>query len=243
MHIRAVLRCYWQFVRLYPKSQLGILFFYALGQLGAVVVSPLIYKWIIDIVSNPGPDMETRIMYMVAALAINIVLYNAFYRLADYLIIYAQNGVMMLLENYSLERLQRHSYKFFTNAFAGGLVAKTKRFIHAYETLQDQFTFQIWMGGLSLVLGIAVLFYHSVSLGLVYFVWLLLYLVLVFFMLRWQIPKSLARARADTKTTGHYADIITNALTVKMFGTRLREELDFKRSTLDQARARHAHWM
>jgi ATP-binding cassette subfamily B protein len=58
-----------------------------------------------------------------------------------------------------------------------------------------------------------------------------------------QIPKSLVNAAADSKVTGHYSDIISNFFTVKMFGSRLYEERQFKKTVDDQQKKRFTAWM
>ena len=120
----------------------------------------------------------------------------------------------------------------------GGLVAKTKRFVHAFETLHDQFVFHVWMNGIALISLFTVLFNESKILGFVFLGWVIIYGVLVKFMVKWQIPKSLESAKADTKTTSMYADIITNILTVKMFGGSKREQMIFENTTNDEEKKR-----
>jgi len=66
---------------------------------------------------------------------------------------------------------------------------------------------------------------------------------MVRFLIRFQVPKSLVSAAADSKTTGHFSDIITNALTVKMFGMREHEERAFAQTTTDQYVANRRAWI
>ena len=222
---------------------MGILLGYGLGELGAIAATPLIYKSIIDIVSNPGSDAFQKLDNLVILLVAVIVFHNIVFRIADYLMVTTQSKLLKRLTDYALERLQHHSYTFFNNSFTGGLIAKSRRFVNAFETLHDQFIFQIWMGGITLASSIVVLFYYSRTLGFIFIIWLVSYIFLVRFMVKWQIPKSLKNAEEDSKVTAHYSDIISNILTVKIFGTGNREQKEFGIFTDKQEKARQSAWI
>lgn len=243
MHFRSMLRHYWQFVRPHLVGHGTILLGYLIGQVGVIVVAPLIYKEIIDTVTSPGAGAHEYLNLLLVLLVINIVFLNIAFRIADYLITVVQNQTLKELADYTLDQVESHSYAFFTNSFTGSLVAKGRRFINAFEALHDQFVFQIWMGGIALISSIIVLFVSSPMLGLIFLGWLALYLVLVYFMVKWQIPKSLKNAEADSRTTGHFSDILTNVLTVKMFGTGRREKEEYAKTTTEQSYYRKSAWL
>lgn len=241
--MRAILRHYWKFLRGYTLQQNIILVSYGLGQIGSAVLVSLIYKGITDLVTNPPTDVRTALIHQVYLLVAVIVGYNVCFRIGDYYIIKLESSILKELNDYALHELQKKSYSFFTNAFTGGLVAKVRRFVNAFETLYDQFVFQVWMNGVMLIGSIGVLWYSSPLLGTGFLVWLVLYMILVRFMVRLQIPKSIVNAEADSRTTAHLADILSNILTVKMFGTHVREERAFAETTASQERARRAAWI
>lgn len=243
MNFRSIFKHYWRFLRNYKLSQVMILIGFGLGSLTTIGVIPLIYKRIIDLVSTQPPNAYDQLSTMVILLAVAIIAHNAFFRFGDYFLINSQSKIIKELYDHSLEGLQKHSYTFFSNAFVGGLVAKTKRFVHAFEVLHDQFIFQIWMSGISLFASLSVLWYQSWMLGSAFLIWLIFYMLLVRLMVKWQIPKSLANAEADTRTTSRYADIITNIITMKMFGSNERELEDFKKTTDYHESKRTEAWM
>ncbi len=243
MNIRLILSYYASFLKDKISSQFLILIFYAFGTIGAGILMPLIYKNIIDVVSINPADAYTKLLHLIFSLVIINILFEFFYRTADYLMINLQSNILKELHDFSLERLEKHSYSFFSNAFVGGLVAKTKRFVYAFKVLHDIFIDQIWSSFIILIFSFAILFYYSPTLGISFLVWIILYSFLVFILVRWQIPKSLLNARADTKTTSSYADIINNILTVKTFGTSKRELNNFKEITGDQEKKRRSAWI
>ncbi|MBZ1356335.1 MAG: ABC transporter ATP-binding protein/permease [Candidatus Nealsonbacteria bacterium] len=243
MNYKSIFSHYWKFLKKYTWLQALILVSYGLGVISTNVIVPLIYKGIVDIVSVNPPNAHQQLNFLLISLVFIVILYNCFYRLGDYLLVKTQSKILKELYDYSLEKLQRHSYTFFSSTFVGGLVAKTKRFIHAFEILHDQFIFQIWMSGITLLSSLIVLWYHSAVLGLAFLIWIGFYGVIVRILVRWQIPKSLTNAEADSYTTGHYSDIVSNIFTVKMFATEKRESKNFAKTTSYQQEKRYAAWM
>ncbi len=228
---------------MYPRLQILTFVGYGIGSLLTAVAVPLIYKRMMDVVSAQGIHALQELYTLLAYLIITIVVYNVFYRMSDYCIIQAQSRAIKHLTDYALEGLQRKSYRFYSNAFTGGLVAKVKRFVRAFEELSDQIVFQMWMQGLALISSLVVLWYYSWELGAFFLGWLVLYALLVRVMVRRTIPKYLANADADSEVTGHLSDIVTNILTVKMFGATEREQRNFKQTTERQLTCAREAWM
>jgi len=196
-----------------------------------------------DVASSGGDHAVSMLWHLLWYLVLTIVVQNLLFRMSDYTVLHSQAYALRDLTDYALEKLQKHSYRFYSNALTGSLVAKVKRFVRAFEELHDQVIFHIWMNGIALVSAIAVLWYNSWQLGVIFLVWLLSFGILVNYMVRWSIPKTLARAEADSATTAHLADIITNILTVKMFGATELEQRNFAKTTDVQARTTKAAWM
>jgi ATP-binding cassette subfamily B protein len=66
---------------------------------------------------------------------------------------------------------------------------------------------------------------------------------MTWYLVRLQIPKSTKNAAADSRTTGHFSDIVSNILTVKMFGTGKREIIEFEKTTHEQEQLRFTAWL
>lgn len=243
MNAKSIFNHYWKFIRKRIVSQVLLLACYGTATIATTVIIPLIYKGMVDAIAVRSPETYEKLTTLIFVMVATIIVYNILFRAADYVLIKSQSKIIKELQDYALEKLQRHSYTFFSNAFVGGLVAKTRRFVTAFETLHDQFIFHIWMNGIALSSSLLVLWRQSWILGAAFFVWLAFYTLLVRFMVKWQIPKSLDSAQADTKTTSKYADICSNILTIKMFGRGKKEEDEFAEETDNQEKKRTAAWM
>jgi ATP-binding cassette subfamily B protein len=243
MKIKLIFKHYWPFIKKRLFSQIMILVLYGFAIIATNVVIPLIYKGITNVITEGNIDAYNKLMTLVLFLALTILAQNVLFRLGDYIYIKLQSGIMKELSDYVLEKIQKHSYSFFANASMGGMVAKAKRFILSFETLQDAVLFQIWMNGIALFSFLFVLWREAPILGISFLIWVLFYCILVKILLKWQIPKSLENASADTKSTSKFADILTNILTVKMFANEEEEIKEFKKITEFQERKRTATWM
>lgn len=216
---------------------------FGIGKFVDVAAVPLIFKGIIDVVSKPSQDPAGELTFLLWLLVGAYVVTNIVFRVGDYFMVTSQSKILEDLANYVLEKLQNHSYTFFTNSFTGGLIAKARRFVNAFEMLHDQLVYSIWFGLVTLVTSTAVLFFHSPALGGAFFLWLVTYILMIRYLIKYQIPKSLANAEADTKMTAHLSDIISNFFTVMMFGSRAREAEEFTKTAAYQQEKRRIAWM
>lgn len=206
-------------------------------------MSPILYKRIMDIVSGAGKPGEASMALINTVLFLGGVLFlsNLFYRIADYTMTHSQSHMLKDVADDAFARVERHSYEFFSNTFTGKLVAQVRRYVNAFETIHDQFVFAIWMNGLRLLFGLAVLSYFSLPLGTVLLVWLILYMGITVIFVKKKLKKDLLTAEANSRTTGVLSDTITNMLNVKMFASHARELSYFTDATdLEEKRRRDA---
>jgi len=243
LHWRSIMRHYWPFVRRYARLNLWTFIAYGITALVGAVAIPLIYKEMMDGVANSQALAADTVLMLVALLVAATVLHRVAHMVGDYSVTRAQGDALKELVDYTLSGLYEKSYSFYVNSFAGGLVTKVKRFVRAFEVLHDQTVFQAWMQGLKLVASAAVLAYFSLTLAGIFLVWLILYGMLVRVLVKVTLPKSLANAASDSKVTGHLADIITNMLTVKAFGTATQEQQAFEVTSEEQRVVRERAWM
>lgn len=244
MSIKTVLKYYWPHLKKYRKSTFLVLFSYAVAVVGSGMITPILYKRIIDVVSGSVPSAADSaiLIHTVLWLGLVLFLYNLFFRMADYTLTHSQSHILKNISDDAFSRLEKHSYGFFASTFAGTLVAKVRRYVGAFETMQDQFVFAIWMNGLRLIFAVAVLSYFSWILGLILLAWLVLYVAITIFFVRKKIKKDLLTAEANSKVTGVLADAITNILNIKMFASRTRELAYYAKATDLEERRRRAAW-
>lgn len=243
LQIRRIAQYYWSVLKDYKNSQYVILIAIFFGEVAATLVVPLLGQRILNAADAGGPEAYGIMMQSVLFLACAIVVYNILFRLADHQLVSSQSRILKDLYDLAHRNLQQKSYDFYTNTFAGSLIAKTKRFVSSFETLQDIFVWQIWMGGFGFLFTFSALSYQSWILGAIVLVWVAFYIALVSVLVKRLIPKSLRNAEADSATTAHYSDIISNVLTVKMFGRARKEEFSFEETTTAQDVVRRDAWL
>jgi ATP-binding cassette, subfamily B, bacterial len=233
MRIGLIFKYYWPHVKKYKKSGILAVLGYGIGVIGVSAITPLLYKRIIDIVSTvqDASIAGEELMVVVLTLGGLILLYNVFFRIADYTMAFSQSHIGKDIFDDAFSRLQKHSYEFFASEFAGALVARVKRYVDAFETIHDQIIFNVWMGGLQLFLIVTVLTWFSPPLGGIFFVWLVLYIAITLIFTKKKVKKDLLESEANSKVTGVLADVITNILNVKMFASHRKEAAIFSSAT------------
>ncbi len=244
MDLKKIFKYYVAYAKKYWVTVLVTFIFYGLAVVLASVLSPLLYKEIIDTVSSSLDPVSSKQELISIVLILGIVLFmeTTFFRIADFTLSYSQSVMLRDASNDAFDRLQHHSYNFFSNTFTGTLVSRVKRYANALEVIYDQFVFNFWMDGLKLTLMIAVLLYFSPVLGAMFFVWTAVYAGITVLFVKKKIKKDLLVSEADSKTTGVLSDVITNILNIKMFSARKKESLNFRAVTNEEEKYRRKSW-
>lgn len=243
--LASVLKHYWPFIVERRFAIAGTMFLYGVGSMLGAVINPLIYKRIIDVITRSGGDPAAASADLTTALimlAASLISLQIVFRVADWLGVWQQAAILKRLSDYVFAGIQKHSYQFFVNSFAGSLVAKSKRFVDSFETLEDTFMFDVWMNGLTVVTILVIMTWLSPILGALYIAWLIVYASMTVWFIRRKIPRDLALAAARTNTTGALADAITNVLTIKMFASPTREVARFTDVTQNETDKRYSSW-
>jgi ATP-binding cassette, subfamily B, bacterial len=241
---RSIMRHYWQFLRKWPFSHVIM----GLGVLtGAVVyagIVPYALKMMTDLLAaNKTETTLSDLQFWFFVFLGCVLLYWVMARAHAFTLAYSQSAILRDLANEVFETLSQKSYAFFSNTFTGSLVAKSKRYANAFETLHDMVTWNLSEMILSLVIGFFVLSFLSWQLGVIFLVWLVMYAFVSVFMVRWVIPKRLISAEADSKVTGAFSDAFTNILAIKMFAAEQKEMETFRSITEDRRKKQLASWL
>jgi len=231
MNYKSIFRHYWRFVKEEITVNVVVLFSYGVCAIFTTVIIPLLYKEIIDVVTVVSINGARQIVELLIYLALSIIVVTIGYRVGDYFIIRFQSTAIKKLNDYALQKLDKHSYTFFSNSFTGSLIAKAKRFVDAFDTLHQQFVWNIWIDGIKLLSAITVLWYSSRILGLVFLIWVAVFVVVVKFLIKLQIPKNLKMSESESLNTARFSDVITNIFTIKTFATEKREYEEYQKVT------------
>lgn len=142
-----------------------------------------------------------------------------------------QPRMMADLEQTSYEYLQRHSYRFFANNFAGSLVRKVHRLSRAFEKLHDSITFKIIPLSILAIGNLTVLYIRDPRIAYILFTWMAVFVVLNTVFAVWKQKYDVQKAKVDSEVTGTLSDGITNNINVMLFTGHTHENALYKNVT------------
>lgn len=234
----------WPQIKKHRVSLFIIFLAYGVGATISNIITPYLYKEVIDaFVSGSNPDVILKnVTYLAFLVGISILLYNLFYRIGDYSIVYFQSNVMKKLHDFSFERLLQHSYYFFSNNHSGGLIAKTKRFTRSFEVFSDIISYQIWFSLITITGIFVVLLIEIPILAYIFLGWAVVYIFITVLFIRKKTKYDKIEAEADSKVVGHLSDSILNIFNIKIFSSEKREREDFSVVTEDEEQKRRKAW-
>ncbi len=147
------------------------------------------------------------------------------------------------MSDMSYAYLQKHSTRFFSDAFGGALVQRVNRFTGGFQVIAEQFLMHLGQTILRVVLVLGVLFWYNKVLGSIFLVWALILTTFNYSFSKYKMKFDLVRAEIDTRVTARLADTITNAVNLKLFAGTNREIGEFEKVTGEHQRARYKSWM
>lgn len=165
-----------------------------------------------------------------------------FWRLAGFINNYFQPKIMSDIANECFDNLHQHSYKFFSNNFAGSLVKKVTRLVGSFEAVADKLYWDILPLILRITIITGVLFYLSPKLGTIMLVWTLFFMGINYAASMYKLKFDLARSKADTQVTAYLADTITNNTNIKLFANSKFENQRFQLVTFDWFKKMKKSW-
>jgi len=215
--------------------------------IGGDLLSPLAYRRFFNLLAlDPLHRTQLGTTHEIS-LTIGLIGAAAFgtwlgWRILMYALNQVETRVMADLANYCFEYLQNHSYRFFTDNFAGALVKRVNRFAAGFEVIGDQCALQLGQTIVRISLVIAILFWRNATLGSVFLGWTVVFTCFNIFYSRWKLKFDMQRARMDTKVTARLSDTITNSLNLKLFAGIEREVAQFRAITNEHRIARYMSW-
>lgn len=180
---------------------------------------------------NISPEQYNQLLHLLFLFGTVYMISWVVRRVGQFAEILASPPIMRYASQDVFEHTIEHSYRFFTDNFAGSLVRQINRLVEAYDGI-----FEIVMSNfVPLVVSIVGIFYilvtRSFSLAIVILVWVVVYTVsMIIVSLKTQHLYETKSSR-DSKVTGQYADAFGNALAVKLFSgktieaSRMHDEL------------------
>lgn len=236
--IKDTFRFYWQGMK--PQWYLWIIAFlsHTLFFVGVNVLQPLLISKFVGELSNiAGKTLSSfwPIIWLWVGLHVAQTLAG---RVGIYAWFYASAKTMMRIDLRSFEVTLQQSSDFFSNNFTGSLVNKFNRFTRSFEVIQKIVMFDINSLLVQFIFPTALILTISPTIAVAFFVWSVLFAISVGYLHKQKMPISRKVAEYDSLATGQIADVITNALQVKMFSSFTREYKSFEGLSQERVRAR-----
>ena len=205
-------------------------------------VSPLIIAQVFNkFTKQPLPNISEFVPLIVAFTLIPLI-GEALMRILYWFLNHNDSNGIFDLANSTFEHLIKRGYSFHANNFAGSLVAKTNRFVNAYEPLYDTLVIDL-IGTLSgLAFATVILWRISWPVAATFLSVLAIYLITIYPLTRHRLKLNRARAEAESVQTGRLADALANTLTIKSFAAEKYEKREFSKVNKKHAEARLKSW-
>lgn len=238
-----VLRVFWGHANRY-RHIMAVLFVCGVVIHAVQVIVPWYFKLFFDTLAKPLPpdEIARELMYIFLIIMGFYIINWVLRRIRGFSMVYFQTRVMTDLMQTSFNYLIRHSYRFFSDNFAGSLTRKVNRLARAFEEVDDQVELNL-MPLLVTVIGILyVLFRRNTYLGLALVVGVAVFIVFHLLVARWKQRYDLQKAKKDSEATGVLADALSNSNTIKLFTGYNRERSLYKKVTEELRKIRAFTW-
>lgn len=214
------LKIYWQHTKPYKKAMMIIYPTMLLAQIiedfiGPLLISMILVKLSQNRLSELALDKIWPILVVIVLCEVightlwNKVIVPKFWR--------TQDAIMRDLNLTVFSHLQKMSYRFFSDRFAGSLVSQTNKFVASYERLTDPLTWNVYKLIIALVATSVILLPKAPYVVLAIVLISCVYAPVIWIYRRKQLPLNKKWAAADSKRTGQLADTISNIMAVKSF--------------------------
>lgn len=165
-----------------------------------------------------------------------------FYRSSGYMSARRVPQIRAELEETALRGILAHSYAFFSDQHTGSLVRRIGRLSDSYERVHSTFYWNI-LGGIAVAVAIVVqLAFTRPAAAWIIGAFILLIVIANYAITKWKIPVDEARTRTQNAAQGLLADIVTNAMTVKLFAQEAPESRAFHRNLDERIKTERAAW-
>jgi len=205
---------------------------------------PVFFKRFFDVLTRTAAKAEivqSLIQVLIILLALDLAQW-AFRRGLAFSATHFESRIMADLANTCFQYLHKHSFAFFNNNFVGSLVKRANRFTHSFEGIADKIIFNLLPLIVNLTVILTVLTWTNAYLSLILAGWIVTFIIINMFFVRYKLRYDILRSEADTRATGVLADTITNNANVKLFNGYKREVENFYKVNDNVRRLRKLTW-
>ena len=207
----------------------------------SVLIPPIFYKEIIDILSSSTGITNELSLNAIGVLMIILWIKIAsfiVYRLYDFWAIALEMNIQEWINNFFLQKLQYHSYKFFSENMSWSLISKFRKGVSAFEKLSDIFSWQILPFITNVTIILIIIGMQNIWISVWIFVVILIFTWLQYVLYKYIHPYQEKANALDSEQGGLLSDLIINSYTIKLFASEEKEERKYAKLNYDTAHAR-----
>ena len=207
----------------------------------SVLVPPIFYKEIIDILSSSTGITNELSLNAIGVLMIILWIKIAsfiVYRLYDFWAIALEMNIQEWINNFFLQKLQYHSYKFFSENMSWSLISKFRKGVSAFEKLSDIFWWQILPFITNVTIILIIIGVQNIWISIWIFIVILIFTRLQYVLYKYIHPYQEKANALDSEQGGLLSDLIINNHTIKLFASEKKEERKYAKLNYDTAHAR-----
>lgn len=207
----------------------------------SVLVPPIFYKEIIDILSSStGISNELSLNAIGVLMIILWIKIASFivYRLYDFWAIALEMNIQEWINNFFLQKLQYHSYKFFSENMSWSLISKFRKGVSAFEKLSGIFSWQILPFITNVTIILIIIGVQNIWISIWIFIVILIFTRLQYVLYKYIHPYQEKANALDSEQGGLLSDLIINNHTIKLFASEKKEERKYAKLNYDTAHAR-----
>ena len=207
----------------------------------SVLVPPIFYKEIIDILSSSTGITNELSLNAIGVLMIILWIKIAsfiVYRLYDFWAIALEMNIQERIDNFFLQKLQYHSYKFFSENMSWSLISKFRKGVSAFEKLSDIFSWQILPFITNVTIILIIIGVQNIWISIWIFIVILIFTRLQYVLYKYIHPYQEKANALDSEQGGLLSDLIINNYTIKLFASEKKEERKYAKLNYDTAHAR-----
>ena len=207
----------------------------------SVLVPPIFYKEIIDILSSSTGITNELSLNAIGVLMIILWIKIAsfiVYRLYDFWAIALEMNIQERINNFFLQKLQYHSYKFFSENMSWSLISKFRKGVSAFEKLSDIFSWQILPFITNVTIILIIIGVQNIWISFWIFMVILIFTRLQYVLYKYIHPYQEKANALDSEQGGLLSDLIINNHTIKLFASEKKEERKYAKLNYDTAHAR-----
>jgi ATP-binding cassette subfamily B protein len=241
LHRKLVLKYFWQIVRHYKTSFFTVVISTIVASILDVYI-PLKYLNLWNVLSSNNFNVVFAArLIIILVLILNLARW-LIRRISGFSLSYFESRVMAGLREQGFSYMIGHSHSFFVNHFSGSLTYKINKYARAFEKLADRMVtdgLPLIVRGVGTIIAIYTLLpKYSYILG----VFCVVFLLTAFIYIRYKLKYDVIASECDTKTTGAFADSISNHSSIQLFTGHEYEKDRVNGTIQEQKKATAFNW-